>query len=129
VLKDQEELARIVVDCGYRLHRELGPGLMESVYESVSAGRLSDAGLSAVCQRPIDIHVDGKIYPCAFRADIIVNDALLIELKSVENLAPVHIKQTLTYIRLLKMPLGLLINFGTATFKEGTRRIMNNSVA
>lgn len=123
---DPEELARIVIDISYRLHRELGPGLMESVYESVLIGRLIEAGLCVESQKAIDIIVDGKKYACAFRADIIVNNALLLELKSVENLAAVHVKQTLTYIRLLNMPLGLLINFGSATFKEGVRRIMND---
>jgi GxxExxY protein len=123
-----ENIARIVIDHGYRLHKELGPGLMESVYESVLAGRLLDAGLSITCQKPVDIIVDEKKYLSAFRADIIVNDVLLLELKSVESISPVHIKQTLTYIRLLKMPLGLLMNFGAATFKDGVKRIMNNEV-
>ncbi len=123
--RDKEELSRIVVDCAYRMHVEIGPGLLESVYEAVLEKLLSEKGLTVKRQQPIPIEVMGLSINEGFRADLIVEDILLIELKSVEKLAPVHSKQVLTYLRLLKFPLGLLLNFGAATFKEGCRRILN----
>jgi GxxExxY protein len=124
--RNPEILARIVIDQGYKLHLDTGPGLLESVYETILSDRLRGMGLHVETQNSIDINIDGKTYSNAFRADLIINGVLLIEIKSVENLLPVHVKQTLTYIRLLNMPLGLLINFGAATFKEGVKRIMND---
>lgn len=123
--KSLEELSAIVVDCAYRLHVEAGPGLLESVYEVVLAKMLSDLGLEVKRQVPVPIEFMGFRFQEAFRADLIVEDLLLVELKSVEYLAPVHAKQLLTYLRLLNRPLGLLINYGAATFKEGCRRIVN----
>ncbi len=123
--RDKEGISRIVVDCGYHLHRELGPGLLESVYEVVLAKMLVERGLSVRRQVPVPIAVMGMKFDEGFRADSLVEDVLLVELKSVENLAPVHAKQVLTYLRLLNLPLGLLINFGAATFKEGVKRIVN----
>ncbi len=123
--KNKEELARIVVDCGFRLHKELGAGLLESVYEVVMEKMLRDEGLNVRRQVPVPIEVFGLKFDEGFRADLLVEEALLIELKSVSQLAPVHSKQVLTYLRLLNLPLGLLINFGSATFKEGVKRIVN----
>lgn len=123
--RDMEELSAIVVDCGYRLHVEAGPGLLETVYEVVLARMLADQGLAVQRQVPVPIRLMGLTFEEGFRADIIVEDLLLIELKSVENLLPVHSKQVLTYLRLLNLPLGLLINFGASTFKEGCKRIVN----
>ncbi|MEI6673813.1 MAG: GxxExxY protein [Verrucomicrobiota bacterium] len=120
-----EELSAIVVDCGYRLHVEAGPGLLESVYEVVLAKMLEDKGLKVRRQAPVPIHLMGLTFDEGFRADLIVDDLLLVELKSVENLPPVHSKQVLTYLRLLHLPLGLLMNFGASTFKEGCKRILN----
>ena len=121
-----EELSAVVVDCAYKLHVEAGPGLLESVYEVVLARLLEQRGLSIRRQVPVPICIMGLVFDEGFRADLIVNEKLLVELKSVENLAPVHSKQVLTYLRLLNMPLGLLINFGAATFKEGIKRIAND---
>ena len=123
--KNVEELSAIVVDCGYRLHVEAGPGLLETVYEVVLARILMQQGLKVERQAPVPIKLFGMTFEEGFRADIIVEDRLLIELKSVENLLPVHSKQVLTYLRLLKLPLGLLINFGAPTFKDGCKRIVN----
>ncbi len=123
--RDKEELSRIVVDCAYRMHVEIGPGLLESVYEAVLEKLLTEQGLKVSRQQPIPIEVMGLSINEGFRADLIVEDLLLIELKSVEKLAPVHSKQVMTYLRLLDLPLGLLINFGAATFKEGCKRIVN----
>jgi GxxExxY protein len=111
------------------LHRDIGPGLLESVYEVLLAEYLRDAGLSASRQVPVPISFKGIVIDNAFRADIIVENRLLIELKSVERLAPVHGKQVLTYLRLMDLPLGILINFGQELFKDGVRRIANNYFA
>lgn len=124
--RDVEELSAIVVDSAFHLHVEAGPGLLETVYEVVLAKMLRERGLLVNRQVPVPINVMGLKFDEGFRADLIVDELLLVELKSVENLAPVHTKQLLTYLRLLNLPLGLLINFGTATFKEGVRRIVNN---
>ena len=124
-----EELTRIVVDCGYRLHRETGPGLLESVYEIMMCAELEAAGLRYQCQLPVPIEHRGILIENAFRADILVEDCLLIELKSTEAHAPVHAKQLLTYLRLMKLPLGLLINFGATSYKDGIRRIANDYFA
>jgi len=123
--RNKEELARIVVDCAFQLHKELGPGLLESVYEVVLQKMLEEAGMTVKRQVAVPIEVFGLKFDEGFRADLIVEDALLVELKSVSQLAPVHSKQVLTYLRLLNLPLGLLINYGTATFKEGIKRILN----
>ena len=121
-----EELSAEVVDAAFHLHKDLGPGLLESVYEVVLAKMLEERGLAVERQKSVPIHYAGLRFDEGFRADLIVGGSLLIELKSVENLAAVHGKQVLTYLRLLNLPLGLLINFGSATFKEGVKRIVNN---
>jgi iron complex transport system substrate-binding protein len=122
---NREQVARMIVDCAFHLHRDLGPGLLESVYEAVLARQIQEKGLRVERQKPVPIVYAGVTFDEGFRADIIVEDQVLVELKSVENLARVHSKQVLTYLRLLKKPLGLLINFGAATFKEGCHRILN----
>jgi GxxExxY protein len=126
--ENSELLIKQIVDQGFRLHRDVGPGLLESVYETVLADRLRELGCHVETQKSVDINIDGKSFPGAFRADLIVDGSLLIELKSVESLNAAHIKQTLTCIRLLGFPVGLLINFGGATYKEGIRRIMNDTM-
>lgn len=123
-----EKIAKIVVDCGLRIHKDVGPGLLESVYETVLASRLLKLGLQVERQKPIQIRIDEITFPDAFRADLLIDNLLLIEIKSVEKLATVHHKQTLTYLRMMNLPLGLLINFGGETFREGVSRVMNNHV-
>ena len=124
-LKNPEELASTVVDCGFRLHQDLGPGLLESVYEAVLSAMLAERGLHVDRQKPIKIEYSGLILPDAFRVDLIVEGSLIVEIKSVEQLAPVHGKQLLTYLRLAKQPLGLLINFGAPVFRDGVKRVVN----
>ncbi len=124
--RNVEEISALVVDCAYRLHVETGPGLLESVYEAVLAKMLESDGLDVRHQVPVPISLMGYHFDEGFRADIIVEGQLLLELKSVETIAPVHSKQVLTYLKLLQLPLGLLINFGASTIKEGIRRISNN---
>ena len=121
-----ERLATIAVDCGFRVHEGLGPGLLESVYEAVLAYSLGRRGLAVERQRSVPIRLEGVILDEGFRADLLVEGKLLIELKSVERTAPVHGKQLLTYLRLMDLPLGLLMSFGAATFKEGIKRVANN---
>lgn len=124
-----EKLARTAVDRAYHLHRDLGSGLLESVYETLFANALSNQGIKVDRQKPIDIHYGGRHLQGAFIADLILGDILLIELKSVEKIGPVHVKQLLTYLRLLHLPLGLLINFGAASFREDIRRVINDRAA
>ena len=124
-MNNPEELAREVIDRGLGLHRDLGPGLLESVYEALLASMLSNAGFGVERQRAISIEYGGLILPDAFRADLVVEGSLIVEIKSVERLAPVHGKQLLTYLRLTDQPLGLLLNFGAATFREGIKRVVN----
>lgn len=125
-MHDLETLAAVAVDCGLKLHQGLGPGLLESVYEAVLAESLKRRGLSVERQKPVDIVFDAMVLREGFRADLLVEGRLLIELKSVERIVPVHAKQLLTYLRLMGLPLGLLMNFGAATFREGIKRVVNN---
>jgi iron complex transport system substrate-binding protein len=125
-MKDIDAVSGDVLDVALRLHRDLGPGLLESVYEAVLAGRLVTMGYSVARQRAIDIEFEGLRFEAAFRIDLLVDDRLVVEIKSVERLLPVHAKQLLTYLRLTKQPVGLLINFGGDTLKEGVRRLVNN---
>lgn len=124
-MADIEELARHAIDCGLHIHKELGPGLLESVYEAILAERLSRSGFEVDRQRLLPIEFEGLKFQEGFRVDLLVGGKLIIEVKSVERLAPVHAKQLLTYIRLAKQPVGLLMNFGGDTFREGLRRIVN----
>ena len=121
-----EDLARIAVDCGYKLHEALGPGLLESVYEACLAQSLVKRGFAVERQKAIPIRFDGMVLQEGFRVDLLVEGQLLIELKSTERYAPVHAKQVITYLRLMELPLGLLMNFGAYTFKEGVRRLAND---
>ena len=122
---DENSIATSVVDCALEIHKELGPGLLESVYEVLLTDALRGRGLSVDRQRPIPIHFRGKRFDEGFRADLVVGDAVLVELKSVESLARVHKKQVLTYLRLSHLKLGLLINFGGELLKGNIERLVN----
>src|SRR5689334_23056962 len=113
------------MDASFIIHRELGPGLLESVYEVVLAKQLKDLGLMVERQVAIPIHFQGVDFDEGFRADLLVEKKLIIELKSVERLQPVHSKQLLTYLRLTGCRLGLLINFGENLMKDGFKRVVN----
>lgn len=125
-LVELDRLARIAVDCGFRLHKEVGPGLLESVYELLLSVALAEQGIAVRRQVSVPIRYKGIVIDNAFKADLLVEDRLLIELKSVERNAPVHGKQVLIYLRLMGLPLGLLMSFGMATFKDGLQRVANN---
>lgn len=121
----ENDVAKIIVDAAYHIHSEFGPGLLESVYETILAEELSLRGLSVRTQQPLPVVYKGKKLDDGFRVDLIVNDLVIIEIKSVESLADVHFKQVLTYLRLSGKRLGLLINFNEALIKDGIRRIVN----
>lgn len=123
--KNIEEIASIVVDTAFQLHRDLGPGLLESVYEAVLADMLKKRGLAVERQKSVPIHYQGITLDEGFRLDLLIDGQLIIELKSVETLRPVHPKQLLTYLRLMNLSLGLLINFGAPLLKQGLKRVVN----
>ena len=125
-MKEEDILAKQVLDEAFRLHTELGPGLLESVYEQVLAARLRKTGLQVETQKTIPIVVDDLTIPDAFRADLVVGGKLIVELKSVEEMKPVFAKQLLTYLRLSGLKLGLLLNFGAPSLKNGVERVANN---
>ena len=122
---DVEGAAAISIDCGLKVHQALGPGLLESAYEAVMFHSLQKRGLAVERQKLIPIRFDDLIIDDGFRADLVVEGKLLIELKSIERLSSVHGKQVLTYLRFMELPIGLLMNFGADTFREGLRRIVN----
>jgi GxxExxY protein len=122
----ENEISGIVLDLCMKIHRKLGPGLFESVYESILGYELKKAGLEFQTQVEVPITYDGKTFGKGFRADMIVNNKLLIELKSVEKLSDIYKKQVLTYLRLSELKLGLLINFNEKLLKNGFIRIVNN---
>lgn len=121
----ENEIAAQVVDAAYQIHVKLGPGLFESVYEVVLAYELKNRGLHIERQAPISIEYEGIKFDEGFRADVIVENKVIIELKSIESLGNVHKKQLLTYLKLTNMKLGLLINFGESLIKDGIVRIVN----
>jgi len=121
----ENQVAKQIVDTAYNIHVKLGPGLLESVYEVVLANELKKRGLFVERQKPIPIHYEEITFEEGFRADLIVANLVIVELKSVETVIPVHKKQLLTYLRLADKRLGLLINFGSALFKDGIFRVVN----
>lgn len=124
-----DDVTGAIVDAAIKLHKALGPGLLESVYEMVLTRDLQRRGLKVERQKPISFQYDGLEFSDAFRIDLLVGSQVVVEIKSVERLAPVHAKQVLTYLRLTKLPVGLLINFGAPTLKQGLQRIVNGLAA
>jgi GxxExxY protein len=121
----ENEIARLIVDSAYKVHTSLGPGLLESVYEAVLCYELRKRGLTVTRQVAVLLIYEGLQLEQAFYADLVVEDVVMVELKSVEKVAPVHKKQLLTYLRLADKKLGLLINFGEALIKNGISRVVN----
>jgi GxxExxY protein len=122
---DENAIAEAVLDAAFRIHRELGPGLLESVYEAVLARELSKGGFTVARQQGITIRFEDMVFQEGFRADLVVNGLVIVEIKSVEDLHPVHGKQLLTYLRLMRLKLGLLLNFNEALLKNGIKRVAN----
>ena len=121
----ENDIAKKVMDVAFAIHRDLGPGLMETVYEVVLAKQLNDMGLTTERQVSVPIKYGEITFDEGFRADLIVENKIIVELKSVERLQAVHSKQLLTYLRLTGMRLGLLINFGENLLKNGFKRVVN----
>lgn len=115
-----------VVDAAYPLHSRLGPGLVETAYRLALAHDLSKRGLQVEQEKQVSFIYEESLIANAFRVDLLVEERVVVELKSVEKLAPVHTKQILTYLRLLDLPIGLLINFGDARLNDGLRRVVND---
>lgn len=122
----ENDISKIVVDCCFKIHTKLGPGLLESVYEEVLCYELRKNGISYIRQNPVKIIYEEVTLDIGFIADIVVENKLILELKSVETLKAVHHKQLLTYLRLNNKKLGLLINFNENLIKNGIKRIVNN---
>ncbi len=122
----ENELSKIIVNCCYKIHTKLGPGLLESVYEEILTYELNKTGVKIKRQQGLPVVYDELKMDLGFRADIIVEEKVIIELKSIEAIAPVHLKQLLTYLKITGIKLGLLINFNEALIKDGIRRVVNN---
>jgi len=122
----ENEIAKVIVDVAYQIHMRLGPGLLESVYEAVMLYEIRKRGLQVDAQVPIPVVWETVKLEVGFRADLIVERKIVVELKSVEQIAPVHKKQLLTYLRLADCKLGFLINFGAELIKNGISRVVNN---
>ncbi|MEP6786389.1 MAG: GxxExxY protein [Sphingomonadales bacterium] len=120
-----DELTRVVIGVAIRVHAGLGPGLFESVYEAVLAGKLAEMGHKVERQRHVDIEFEGVRHANAFKIDLLVGDRLIIEIKSVERSNPLFAKQLLTYLRLMKLPVGLVLNFGGSNLKDGIQRVVD----
>ena len=121
-------ITRDVIGLAMRIHSELGPGLFESVYEAVLCGKLTEMGYKVQPQKPVEIVFEGKRYANALKIDLLVNDQLIIEIKSVEHNSTLHKKQLLTYLRLTNLSVGLVLNFGRTSLKEGIQRVVNDHI-
>ena len=125
-MKDLKEITGIVVDAAIKIHREFGPGLLESVYEKILTAELEARGLFVECQKPLPLTYAGRTFPEAYRVDMLVEGCVVLELKSTAQMAPVFPKQLRTYLVLSNLEVGLLLNFGMNTMKEGIIRVVNN---
>lgn len=125
-MKELDDITGAIIDEAIKLHIALGPGLLESVYETVMVRALERRGFLVERQKPVCFEYDGLVFHDGLRIDLLVENQVVVELKSVEALAAVHSKQLLTYLRLMNLPIGLLINFGENTLKDGLHRIVNH---
>ena len=123
---DENTISGIILNSAFKIHTDLGPGLLESVYETILSNELLKACLSIQRQKAFTVCYNNEKIEMGFRADILVNNIVIIEIKSVESIAPVHIKRILTYLKISNIKLGLLINFNEAYLKNGIKRIVNN---
>lgn len=122
----ENEIAKIIVDCAFKIHSKLGPGLLESVYQAALAYELRKRGLKVSSEKPIPVIYEDVKLELGFRADLLVENKVIVETKSIESLAPIHGKILLTYLRLANVKLGLLINFNVELIKTGIKRVVNN---
>lgn len=123
---NENDLSAVIVDCCLKIHKKLGPGLLESVYEEILCYELLESDLSFTRQTIIPVYYNELILDQGFRADIIVEQKIIIEIKSIEHVAPVHKKQLLTYLKLTGLKLGLLVNFNEVLIRDGITRIVHN---
>ena len=119
-----DDLSRSVIGCAIEVHRNLGPGLLESTYRQCLAHELSQAGISFQMELPLPVRYKGILLDCGYRIDLLVNGDVIVEIKSVESVLPIHDAQTLTYMRLAKVPVGLLINFNVIKLQSGIKRFV-----
>lgn len=122
---DENQISKIIVDCCYRMHTNLGPGLLESVYLEILLYELKKSGLKCEKEVGVPVHYEDAKIDLGFRADLIVENLVIIELKAVEKVLPVHKKQLMTYLRLTRLKLGLLVNFNVHLIKDGIERLVN----
>ena len=122
---NHNDISAAIIDHSIKIHKALGPGLLESVYQRILAYELRKSKVDVQTEMPVPVEWDGHVMDEGFRADLIVQNLVLVELKSVQTLAKVHLKQTLTYLKLTRLKLGLLINFGSPLLKDGIHRIVN----
>ena len=127
-MRSLDEITGIVVDAAVKIHREFGPGLLESVYEKILMAELEARGLSVECQKPLSLTYAGRVFPEAYRVDMLVEGKVILELKSTTQMLPVYPKQLRTYLVLSKLEVGLLLNFGMNTMKEGIVRVVNHYI-
>ena len=125
VYVETDDICRLIVNCSFEIHRRIGPGLLESAYQSILERDLIRCGLSVESQKRVSVEYDGLLLKDAFVADLVVERKVVVEIKSVATLLPVHYKQLLTYLRLLNIRYGLLINFGGALMKTEVKRVVN----
>ena len=125
-MRELDDITEAIIDAAIKIHRDLGPGLLESVYEALLAHALEKLGFHVQRQVVIRFEYDGLVFEEGFRSDLIVDHQVMVELKSIEKLAPVHSKKLLTYLRLANKRVGLLMNFGENTLVDGLRRIVND---
>jgi iron complex transport system substrate-binding protein len=125
ISSEVEALATIAVNAAFDVHRELGPGLLESAYEAAFACELELRNVRHQRQVPVPVHYKGKLIELGFRADVLLEGRLLVELKAVERVLPVHTAQVITYLKVTNLPLGLLINFNEVLIKDGLHRVLN----
>ena len=125
-MRELDDITEAIIDAAIQIHRDLGPGLLESVYEAVLARALEKRGFHVARQTAVRFEYDGLVFEEGLRTDLIVDHEVIVELKSVERVAPVHAKKLLTYLRLMNKRVGLLLNFGGNTLVEGLRRIVND---
>ena len=124
-MRDIDQITGEIINAAYQLHVRLGPGLLESVYSTLLKGMLEKRGLMVEREKKVTFEFDGVRFEDGLRLDLLVENRAIVELKSVEKVIPAHSKQLLTYLRLLDLRVGLLINFGGSTFKEGVHRVVN----
>lgn len=124
-MEDLNRITGIATDLAFRIHSALGPGLLESVYQKILARDLIRVGCDVKVQQWVSFEFEGMRFENAFRADLVINNAVVVEVKSVQSLDPVHMKQLLTYLRLLDMRVGLVLNFGAPLMKDGIKRVVN----